>query len=164
MTSGTATWLQRSGPPEGEQDVCGHPRSFSILLSSPSHGAERMTTIGPSAVFSGELTTTEEDLVIEGRVEGYVYVRDATVTIEQTASIKADIRAAEVIVLGHVEGSITASQRIELAPTARVDGNLSANRVVITDGARFNGRIDMDQRTIAAKVAQYKAAQAATRS
>ena len=120
-----------------------------------------MTTIGPSSVFSGELATTE-DLVIQGRIEGYVQVRDASVTIEQSASIKADVRAPRVFVHGYVEGSIVASERIELAPTAMVNGSLSANRVVIADGARFNGRIDMDQRTIAAKVAQYKAAQAAT--
>jgi cytoskeletal protein CcmA (bactofilin family) len=119
-----------------------------------------MTTIGPSAVFNGELTTTE-DLVIRGGVEGYLQVRDATLTVEQTASIKADIRAPRVFVHGHVEGSIIATERIELAPTATVTGSLSANRVVIADGARFNGRIDMDQRTIAVKVAQYKAAQAA---
>jgi cytoskeletal protein CcmA (bactofilin family) len=119
-----------------------------------------MTTIGPSASFNGELTTTE-DLVVQGHVEGYLHVRDATVTIEQSASIKGDMRAARVLVHGHVEGSIVASERIELASTATVDGSLSANRVVIADGARFNGRIDMDQRTIAVKVAQYKAAQQA---
>ena len=122
-----------------------------------------MTTIGPSAVFNGELTTTE-DLVVQGGFEGYLQVRDATLTIEPSASVKADIRAPRVFVHGHVEGSIVASERIELAPTATVNGSLSANRVVITDGARFNGRIDMDQRTIAAKVAQYKAAQAGTRA
>jgi cytoskeletal protein CcmA (bactofilin family) len=120
-----------------------------------------MTTIGPSAVFNGELTTNE-DLVVQGGFEGYLQVRDASVTVEQSASIKGDIRAPRVFVQGHVEGSIVASERIELAPTATVTGSLSANRVVIADGARFNGRIDMDQRTIAVKVAQYKATRAAT--
>ena len=119
-----------------------------------------MTTIGPSAVFNGDLTSNE-DLVVQGGFEGHLQVRDASVTIEQSASIKADIRAPRVFVHGHVEGSIVASERIELAPTATVTGSLSANRVVIADGARFNGRIDMDQRTIAVKVAQYKATQAA---
>jgi len=117
-----------------------------------------MTTIGPAASFNGELTTSE-DLVVQGAFEGYLQAREATVTIEQSASIKADIRAPRVFVHGHVEGSIIASERIELAPTATVNGSLSSNRVVIADGARFNGRIDMDQRTIAVKVAQYKAAQ-----
>ena len=71
------------------------------------------------------------------------------------------MRAARVVVRGQVEGAIIASERIELASSANVEGSLSANRVVIAEGARFNGRIDMDQRTIAVKVAQYKAAQQA---
>jgi len=117
-----------------------------------------MTIIGPTAEFNGELTTTE-DLVVRGRAEGYLQVRDAMLTVEQSGSVKADIRSARVLVRGHVEGSIIATERIELASTATVEGSLSANRVVIAEGARFNGRIDMDQRTIAVKVAQYKAAQ-----
>ncbi len=120
-----------------------------------------MTTIGPSVSFTGELET-EEDLVIDGTIAGYVTARDATLTIGDQGRVKADVRGARVIVRGHVEGSIVASDRIELAPSASVDGSLSANRIVIADGATFNGRIDMDQRTIAAKIAQYKASQKAT--
>ena len=119
-----------------------------------------MTIIGPTAAFTGELTTNE-DLVVRGHAEGYLQVRDAMVTVEQSGSVKADIRAARVLVRGHVDGSIIATERIELASSATVEGSLSANRVVIAEGARFNGRIDMDQRTIAVKVAQYKAAQQA---
>lgn len=119
-----------------------------------------MTIIGPTAEFNGELTTTE-DLIVRGRAEGYLHVRDATLTVEQSGSVKADMRAARVVVRGQVEGAIIASERIELASSANVEGSLSANRVVIAEGARFNGRIDMDQRTIAVKVAQYKAAQQA---
>ena len=123
-----------------------------------------MTTIGPAVTFSGELTSTE-DLTIDGHVTGHVLVRDALLTIGEEGRIKADVRGVRVVVRGHVSGSIVASERIELAASARVDGSLSANRIVIADGAMFTGRIDMDQRTIAAKLAQYKAAQetAATR-
>jgi len=117
-----------------------------------------MTTIGPSVAFSGELTSTE-DLTIDGHITGHVLVRDAALTIGENGHVKADVRGTRVIVRGHVSGSIVASERIELAPSARVDGSLSANRIVIVDGAQFTGRIDMDQRTIAAKLAQYKAAQ-----
>ena len=56
-----------------------------------------------------------------------------------------------------MQGSISAGQRIELTPSAVVTGDLSATQVVIADGAQFNGRVDMGRRTIAAKVAQYKA-------
>jgi cytoskeletal protein CcmA (bactofilin family) len=117
-----------------------------------------MTTIGPSVVFSGQLTS-EEDLFIQGQIEGHVLVREGTLTVGDRGRVAADVRGTRVLVHGHVEGAIVASERIELTPGATVDGSLSANRVVIADGARFNGRIDMDQRTIAARVAQYKAAQ-----
>lgn len=119
-----------------------------------------MTTIGPSVTFSGELTS-EEDLSIEGHVDGHVHVRDAVLNVAESGVVTADVRGARVVVRGRVEGSIVATERIELTPTAQVDGSLSANRVVIAEGARFNGRIDMDQRTIAARLAQYKASQTA---
>ena len=119
-----------------------------------------MTTIGRSIVITGELTS-DEDLLVEGRIHGHVLVREATLTLGEQARIEADIRSGKVLVKGHVEGSIAATARIELTPTAVVKGSLSANQVVIADGATFNGRVDMDQRTIAAKIAQYKAAQTA---
>jgi cytoskeletal protein CcmA (bactofilin family) len=117
-----------------------------------------MTTIGPSVTFSGELISTE-DLTINGHITGHVLVRDAALIIGDEGRVKADVRGARVVVRGQVDGSIVASERIELAPSARVDGSLSANRIVIVDGAQFTGQIDMDQRTIAAKLAQYRAAQ-----
>ena len=115
-----------------------------------------MTTIGISLVIHGELTS-DEDLTINGQVKGTVLVRAGTLTIGEQARIRSDIRGIRVIVRGAVDGTIAASERIELHPSAIVSGSLSANRVVVAEAATFNGRIDMDQRTIAAKVAQYKA-------
>jgi cytoskeletal protein CcmA (bactofilin family) len=117
-----------------------------------------MTTIGPSVAFSGEITSGE-DLCIEGQVDGHVHVRDAALTIANSGQVTADVRGARIVVRGEVRGSIVATERIELTATARVEGSLSANRVVIAEGARFNGRIDMDQRTIAARLAQYRSTQ-----
>jgi cytoskeletal protein CcmA (bactofilin family) len=114
-------------------------------------------------VFDGELTT-DEDLTIEGTVKGDVQVREATLTINEKALVEADIHGVRVIVHGSLKGSITATARIELGPAARVEGNLSADQVVIADGARFDGRIDMAKRTLALKMAQYKAGQTAARA
>jgi cytoskeletal protein CcmA (bactofilin family) len=116
-----------------------------------------MTTIGPYAAFSGDLTS-DEDLSIEGQFDGYVHVRNALLTIAASGRVTADIRGSRVFVRGTVNGSIVASERIELAAGAHVNGSLSANHVVIADGACFNGYIDMGQRTIAARLSQYKAA------
>jgi cytoskeletal protein CcmA (bactofilin family) len=118
-----------------------------------------MTHIGPSVVIDGEFIS-DEDLTIDGTLKGSVQIREATLTIGDPARVEADIHGSRVIVHGTVRGSITASTRIELGPGARVQGNLSADQVVIADGARFEGRIDMGRRTVALKMAQYKASQA----
>jgi cytoskeletal protein CcmA (bactofilin family) len=115
-----------------------------------------MMTIGSHLVVNGELST-DEDLTIAGVVEGFVSVRAGTLTVEPTARVQADVRAARVVVRGYVLGGIAASERIELAPSARMDGSLSAPLITIVEGAQFNGAIDMSHRTIAARVAEYRA-------
>ena len=115
-----------------------------------------MTNFGPSIFIDGELSCTES-LRLDGRVRGHIVMRDADLTIGKSAQIDADIRGLRVLVLGSVNGNITATERIELGASANVTGGLSANKVVIVDGARFTGHVDMDRRTIAAKIAHYKA-------
>ncbi len=115
-----------------------------------------MTNIGASVAFEGDLTC-DEDITFEGRLAGNIYVRDAALIVAPAAHLEATIRAQRVVVHGTVQGAISAGQRIELTSTAKVTGDLSASQIVITDGAQFNGSIDMSRRTIAAKVAQYKA-------
>ena len=115
-----------------------------------------MTTIGKCFVLKGELSSSE-DLQFEGTLHGDLSVDDGTLTLGETASVNADIRAKQVIVHGTVQGSIAASERVELTATARVSGSLTAERVVIADGAFFGGDVYMGRRTIARRVAQYKA-------
>ena len=103
----------------------------------------------------GELTS-EEDLSIDGEVRGHVNAA-ATLTIGTHAQIDADLHAKRIHVHGTVRGAISASERIEIAPTASVTGSLSADRVVIHEGASVNGHIDMNRRTIAARVARHQA-------
>ena len=117
-----------------------------------------MTNIGPAVSIDGELTCTDT-LRLDGCVRGDIVMREAELTIGQSARIDADIRGSRVLILGTVNGNVTATERIELGASANVTGGLSANKVVILDGARFTGRVDMDRRTIAAKIAQYKAEQ-----
>lgn len=117
-----------------------------------------MTRIGSSIVITGEIIS-DEDVTYEGRLDGQLLVRDGALTIGERAEIQANLRGTRVLVRGLVHGAISASERIELTNTATVEGSLSANRVVLADGAHFNGRIDMDQRTIAARVALYRATQ-----
>jgi cytoskeletal protein CcmA (bactofilin family) len=122
-----------------------------------------MTHIGKSVVFDGELSSNE-DLHLDGTLKGHIHLSDASLTIGEGATVEADIRARQVLVEGTVKGSISAGQRIELTPTAKVNGSLTADRVVIAEGARFTGGVDMGRRTIASKMAQFKAGQPAARA
>jgi len=117
-----------------------------------------MTNIGPEISIEGELTSTVS-LRVDGHVRGQIVLRDAELTIGQSARVDADVRGLRVLILGTLNGNVTATERIELGASANVTGGLSANNVVIVDGARFTGRVDMDRRTIAAKIAQYKSDQ-----
>ena len=116
-----------------------------------------MSTIGPRVVITGDIST-DTDLTIEGFVTGSVLVRGGTLTVAGPAHVEADLRATRVVVSGEVTGAIAATERIDLEPSATVDGSLSADRIAIAEGATFNGSIDMNRRTIAAKVAEYRAA------
>ena len=114
-----------------------------------------MTRIGPSFVISGEFES-QEATIIEGRVDGHVHVK-APLTITQRGALRADVRGTRVLVEGQLKGSINASERIELTPTAQVEGSLSADSVVVFEGARFTGGIDMNRRTLASKIDHYRA-------
>jgi cytoskeletal protein CcmA (bactofilin family) len=122
-----------------------------------------MTQIGKCFVLKGELSS-DEDLHFDGTLQGHLSIEHGTLTLGETATVNADIHAKQVIVQGTVQGSIAASDRVELTATANVNGSLSADRVVIADGARFNGDVYMGRRTIARRVAQYKAGKTAAPS
>jgi cytoskeletal protein CcmA (bactofilin family) len=118
-----------------------------------------MTLIGQGVAIDGEISG-DGDLTLEGRVTGWIVVRDGTLTVAPTARVDGDVRAPRIVVQGEVLGAVVASERIELAPTAKVEGSLSAERIAIAEGAWFSGTLDMGRRTIAAKVAEYRAGKA----
>jgi cytoskeletal protein CcmA (bactofilin family) len=122
-----------------------------------------MTHIGKSVVIDGEFIS-DEDLSFDGTLKGHLQVRDGTLTIGETATIEADVRGPRIVVHGMVQGSISATERIELGETATVNGSLSAERIIMHLGAHFNGGVDMGKRTIASKMAQYKAGQPEARA
>jgi len=98
--------------------------------------------IGKSVVIKGELSGSE-DLTIEGQVEGKIELRQNLLTIGPNAKIKAQVFAKTVVVEGHVQGNITAGERIDIRDKGVVEGNLAAPRVSIADGAQFRGAVDM---------------------
>ncbi len=102
-----------------------------------------MATIGPSISIKGDVTG-DEDLLIQGRVEGKVKLAKHNVTIGPDGQVKADIEGRTVVVEGRVEGDLHGQEQIILRHTARVDGSIAAPRVTLEDGAVFRGGIEMN--------------------
>ncbi len=98
--------------------------------------------IGQSVVIKGELSA-KEDLTIEGRVEGMIELDHNVLTIGSHGRVDAQVLTKVGIVRGQVSGNITATDAISLHETASVDGQLSAPRIGIAQGASFQGQIDM---------------------
>jgi cytoskeletal protein CcmA (bactofilin family) len=100
--------------------------------------------IGKSVVIRGELTGNE-DLYLDGEVEGNINLRDHKLVIGPNARIKAAITARDVVVHGRVEGNISGSERVELKRACTLIGDVSTQRVAIEDGAFFKGAIDVKE-------------------
>lgn len=99
--------------------------------------------IGPKITFKGELTG-EEDLLIEGNVEGTIELKNHHLTIGKQGIVKANVSAKSITVEGAIEGDLTAVDRISIKSSSNVKGNVSADRVTLEDGAKFRGSIEMD--------------------
>lgn len=110
----------------------------------PPAGARESATIGPSITIEGEVSG-DEDLLIQGRVNGSVDLKEQTVTVGSEGRVKADITGRVVTVEGEVEGDLTAEDRVVLRSSARVQGDITAPRVILEDGAQFQGLVDMGE-------------------
>ncbi len=104
-----------------------------------------IVNIGKSVVIKGELNGSE-DLTIEGHVEGTIQLRDHVLTIGPNGRIKAQVFAKSVIVLGEVNGNVTASDKVDIRDNGSVDGDIVAPRIAIAEGAHFRGSVDMQRK------------------
>lgn len=110
---------------------------------APSSARSGPAIIGPSITIKGEVTG-DEDLVVEGRIEGTVKLAKHDVTVGSTGRVTADVHGKSVFVEGEVVGDLVASDQILLRHTAVVEGNVKAPRVALEDGAVFRGGIEME--------------------
>jgi len=148
-------WIRQKSEPESgsNQPTSTAPEATRPTTPAPrreSNSMEKIVNIGQSVQIKGELTGNE-DLTIDGLVDGKILLKDHNLTIGANGRITAEVHAKTVVVLGTVHGNITADDKVELAPSGSVEGDIRAPRVAIADGARFKGSIDMES---GAKTAQ----------
>jgi cytoskeletal protein CcmA (bactofilin family) len=108
-----------------------------------------MANIGKSISIKGDLTGNE-DLVIEGSVEGKVDLPANQLTIGANGSVRAEVNAKAVVVIGRVKGNVNGAERVEIQGTGVVEGDVSAPRLVVAEGAVLHGAINMTQKQKAA--------------
>jgi len=100
------------------------------------------SVIGSSISIEGDISG-EEDLLIEGKLEGKIVLHNNNLTIGKNGRITADIHCKTITIDGNVEGNIFGGEQIIIRQTGVVRGNIVAPRVALEDGCNFKGNIDM---------------------
>jgi cytoskeletal protein CcmA (bactofilin family) len=147
-------WKKSDDPPAHHPEPTPAPRPMTASAPAPSSAptsapnepprrSSTNATIGPSIFIKGDLSG-EEDLVIEGRVEGKVDLKQNNVTIGKNGRVRADVFGKVVIIEGEVDGNVFAREQAILRQAGAIRGNITAPRVMLEDGSRFKGSIDME--------------------
>jgi cytoskeletal protein CcmA (bactofilin family) len=113
-----------------------------VRSSAPS--AKNAAVLGPGLTVKGQISG-DEDLQIEGKVEGPITLKGQRLTVGTSGEIVSDVHAREVIVYGKVSGNLFAEDRVEVKKDGSVVGNITGGRVLIEDGAYLKGQIEIQR-------------------
>jgi len=105
---------------------------------------EGSTVIGKSVTIRGQMSG-QEDLFMDGVIEGTIQLSDGRLTIGPNARVQADLQARDVVIYGRVDGKVRATGRIELRDSAAVRGDLFAERLSIEENATVKGRVELTE-------------------
>jgi cytoskeletal protein CcmA (bactofilin family) len=117
--------------------------SESKKTASYLDSKEEQAYIGATVVIRGEISA-EENLLVQGTVEGSINIKNNTLKVGREGTVNATIDAKTVHVEGRVDGDMESSELVMIHDTGRMTGNIKANRIVLKDGCRFRGHIEMD--------------------
>jgi cytoskeletal protein CcmA (bactofilin family) len=136
---------------KGAPEMSSRPESSPVRpeTSAPrsSGGSREAAVIGPSIHIDGDVRG-EEDLLIEGEVNGTLQLKSNSLTVGPNGKVRADVYAHSIIVDGLVEGDLYGSERVAVRKSAQVRGNITSPRVSLEDGAKFKGSIEMDPQAV----------------
>jgi cytoskeletal protein CcmA (bactofilin family) len=99
------------------------------------------TILGPTLEIEGEIEG-DEDLVIQGSVKGNIKSRKS-LTVDDSGVVQATIATQSMVVSGRLDGNVEATDKVEIRKEGTMVGDIKAPRVVIADGAKFKGNIEM---------------------
>jgi cytoskeletal protein CcmA (bactofilin family) len=116
--------------------------SRAPVPSASASSSGEQATIGKSLFIKGEITGSES-LFVDGKVEGSINLAGNRVTVGRNGQVSANITAREIVVLGKVRGNVSATDRVDIRAEGSLNGDVSAARISIEDGAFFKGGIDI---------------------
>lgn len=132
---------RRDNEPAPEPVMSGNPSENRPRV--PESTARGTAMIGKTITIKGDITG-DENLVIEGRVDGTIHLKGNDLTVGQSGRVTANLTANVVRIDGEVNGDIVGVEKVVVTKTGKVQGNIVGPRVTLEDGAKFKGSIDMD--------------------
>lgn len=117
------------------------PAKPSVRSGDPAPAASGVTFIGPNVTIDGTITGSEP-IVVEGTIHGKINLT-SDLRIGTKARVEATVHARNVTIEGKLTGDMSADERVELVTTAIVEGNIKAPKIIVAEGARFRGNVDM---------------------
>ncbi len=106
------------------------------------YNQEEPKTIVGQTMFIKGIFNSEEEVLVEGKIEGEIKVKNRLV-VGKSGKIEAEVEADEIIIEGRIDGNIKGLKMVRILPNGILNGNIVAKRVVLSDGAIFKGNIDM---------------------
>jgi cytoskeletal protein CcmA (bactofilin family) len=131
-------------PPAASSNFSSPAPASSAPVRSSVPGAKQAATLGPGLTIKGQILG-DEDLHIEGKVEGPITLKGQRLTVGKTGEVVSDVQAKEIVVFGKVRGNLHASDRVEVKNDGSVIGNITGGRVLIEDGAYLKGQIEIER-------------------
>lgn len=131
---------------QGINDDATVTTSYASKPATNEAEATPVAVIGPKIKFKGELIG-EEDLLVQGQIEGTIDLKSHNLTVGEQGTIKANAVAKTIVIEGNVEGDLFGEEKVIIKQSSNVTGNIVAERVALEDGAKFRGSIDMNTKT-----------------
>lgn len=164
-------WNRRKDEPTPQRSNSAPPSSSELAKEGipmsplPARGFENepnargTASIGKSVVVKGNILS-REDLIVDGDVEGAIEMMEHRLTVGPNGTLKAMVKAREIIVIGTIHGNVEATDKIEIRKEAKLVGDIKTQRIVIEDGAYFKGSIDIIRPEVTKPVAKAASASA----
>jgi cytoskeletal protein CcmA (bactofilin family) len=145
-------WRKEDGKAQGTGEISTdipNPKTLSGTgvthvkepFGTPAVSPKASACVSQGIKIKGDITGTE-DLFVDGQIEGKVELGNATFTVGPNATVKADVSAREIVVRGQVHGRLDAAERIQVWHSARISGDLKAEKIAIEEGAELHGKME----------------------